>query len=165
MLGRVTIYSCAENYRFITLFSQVEIHSEFGANAQMRRICWRCAKFLAGAKLSMAKFGASAWMRQTFLEMRDIHLLSAPNLHSAPHWKVRARHPFVGGAPTLHSARNFFLRHIGSARATSICWRCAELTFYMELFFCAILEVRDIFLHSKMGGGLYISLYMGTRRN
>jgi hypothetical protein len=65
--------------RFITLFSQVRIHSEFGANAQMRRICWRCAKFLAGAKLSMAKFGASAWMRETFLEMRNLHLF-APDL-------------------------------------------------------------------------------------
>jgi hypothetical protein len=128
MLGRVTINSCAENYRFITLFSQVQIDSGFGANGQMRRICWRCAKFLACAKLSMAKFGASVWMRQTFLEMH----LCAPNLHSAQTffapqiWKVRERH---GGAPNLHCAPNFF--------------------------FAPHLEVRDIFLRSKMRGGFF----------
>jgi hypothetical protein len=101
MLGRVTINSCAENYRFFTLFSQVDIDFEFGANGELRRIGWRCAKFLAGAKLSMAKFGASALMRQTFLEMRDMHLLGAPNL--------------------TFCADFFFLRHIWKVRATCIC--------------------------------------------
>jgi hypothetical protein len=128
MLGQVTINSCAENYRFITLFSQVRIDSGFGANGQMRRICWRCAKFLACAKLSMAKFGASVWMRQTFWRcicVRRTYILR----------RLFLRHKFGKCASAMEVRRTYIVR---------------------RTFFCAPhLEVRDIFLRSKMRGGFF----------